>query len=125
MNKNQEFEANLQKKQYSEKSPPLGLAIAGQCLTAKLFQILRKTFHGIAIYSLFGSSLWPSSLCDLNSKDGTDRHKSCDVTLLESRLFQNVIAVIFTWPAFIQELCDIVFNWIPSDDVNHICSNNW
>ena len=48
-----------------------------------------------------GSSLWPAFLCDLNSKDGTDRHKSCDVTLLESRLFQNVIAVIFTRPAFI------------------------
>ena len=75
MNKNQEFEANLQNKQYSEKSPLLRLAIAGKCWTAKLFQNLRKTFHGIAIYSLFGSSLWPAFLCDLNSKDGTDRHQ--------------------------------------------------
>ena len=62
MNKNQEFEANLQNKQYSEKSPLLRLAIAGKCWTAKLFQNLGKTFHGIAIYSLFGSSLWPAFL---------------------------------------------------------------
>ena len=51
--------------------------------------------------------------------------KSCDVTLLESRLFQNVIAVIFIRPAFILRASRyFVFDSIPSDDVSHICSNN-